>query len=510
MRGALIFEALETEIVKEREKRAVLQGPEVAQAQQERAVRVAVAELQEEEEPDESETQDATDSESGGSGGDSDQSTGDESGDDGTEETSDDSDQEIAEQEEPVEGEDDSQDQDEEEASDTEKGGDKKLEEVKESFRHFDPPSPTLEEFDLGAAAGTVGNLASTGAAKAYDAGSWVVKSLVGLGIEYGPTVLSAIGKGLVFTIAKLSQGLYKMFTALAKAARNRQASVKVLSKDLKDLKKLLSELTPSESMSSSDSTTRVYKNISAIDTMKIGTVTEPSKVLAELNVFLSKAVSAMADATLTDLKSLDRMAQIISHPSEKDVVSSLIVPMSRTGFHTGNLLGEPVESYVVEELYYAKTLPGDMLFRALLPVSNLKTMGEYKEAYSQAELAMKFNKPKYRSVESVPVLTLVQLKDTVSMLEKTLELMQGQEKYYASIAKAQPGVTTTLKNYLLQLSRSKMKVNLEASMAEPMYLKAKFVSEVYLTGMMDTHVYTARVFNAVLNYCRYSLQHLG
>ena len=516
MRGSLIFEALETEIVKEREKRALQQGPEVAQVQQERAVQVAVADLQEEEEPDESQTQDdsATDgSEQPADGADEQEGSSPEGSDGASEEADPGADQSADAQEESVDSNEEQTGADEDKPDDKEKGSEKELEQAKEAFARFDPPSPSLEEFDykaaVGDAAGAVGGMVSTGAVKAYEATGWVAKSLFVLGITYGPTVLAAIGKGVLFTIAKLSQGLYKMFSALAKAARNRQASVRVLSKDLNELKKILSETTPSQAVQGASTTERVYKNISVIDTIKIGTETTPAKTLLELNTFLSKAVSAMADATLTDLKALDRMAEIISHPSEKDVVSSLIVPMSRTGFHTGNLLGEPVQSYAVEELYYAKTLPGDMLFRALLPVSNLRTLDEYKEAYGQSELAMKFNKPKYRSVESVPVLNLSQLKETVALLDKTLEIMQSHEKYYAAISKAQPGVTATLKNYLLQMSRSKLKVNLEASMAEPMYLKAKFVSEVYLNGMMETHVYSARVFNAVMRYCQYSVQHL-
>lgn len=507
MRALLCFEELEVEKLKQQETQAKEQGPEAQEAHEEQAVSKAVDELATAQAEEES-TDDMSSEGDGADAGDGFGGDGSDPSGDGSDAPSD-SDPAADDSTDPEEGDnkDDSADKESDKKSD-----DDELEQAKECFANFGHYRiVSLEDYmdyETGAA---TGELALKGVKAGYEAAAWVGKSLWSLGVEYGPGIVTAVFKGVLYTMAKLGQGLGAMYSALAKAAAKRKASISVLSKEIADLKEAIEKIKSSKDQENTDKNeggAALYNKVDTIDSFKIGDQVSPLKSLAVLNKYLSKSVAPMAQAAVDDLNGLRRMTQVIGSPTEQDITSALSVSLDRSGFKHGSVVEEKLDSYAVEELYYPETLPGDMILRLVLPVSKLRNPEEYEQAFDKSSLELHFNKGNYRSVQNVPVLSLAQVEQLVKPLEETLGTLKKQESLYSQIEHTKPGVMTTAKNHLLGIARSKAKIPLDKSMAEPMYLKAKFVSTVYLTGLTESHIYSAKVMTSVIAYCHYSLFH--
>lgn len=181
---------------------------------------------------------------------------------------------------------------------------------------------------------------------------------------------------------------------------------------------------------------------------------------------------------------------------------------MDRSGFKQANLSGAKNESYAVEELVYEQPLPGDILFHAILPVSSLRNLEEFEKSYDHSSIELHFDKENYRSVENAPILEFKQIEALISQMEETLNILKHHESIYAKIEASKPGVFTIVKNYTTKMVKAASPVEFDKSMAEPMYLKAKFVSSVYLRSLVQIQIYVAKVFASAARYASVSLTH--
>lgn len=499
MAFALCFEDLEVEKVKAQEKEALKDGPEVAEAQQDKAVEDALVTI--------SADQDAEDDDSSSMDGNSSGESTDPETDPSTDE-GENADPSSGTDADPVSDDDESDPpEDEDKPDDEEKKKDEdETKQAQESLRRFDGTVVVFEDYhdyETGAAAGEI---VASGLSQGYKAASWVVSGIASLGMEYGPTILKAVGKGVLFTIAKLAQGLSTMYDALAKAAAKRQASIAHIQKAIEDLKHALQMVkergkrsTPSEGS---------FDKTEAIDNFKIGIKADTVVSINVLNEFMNKAALQIAEGALADLKGLSRLQEHIGDVKDSDIVSALEIGMSRSGFTHANISGDKVDSFAVEQLVYDQALPGDVVFHVVLPVSKLRNVEEFEKAYNESDIELHFDKENYRRISDLPILRIDQVEKTIVALEGVLKTLQNQDKLFKEIEDSKPGVLTTVKSHLGKLAKMASPVDLSASMAEPMYLKSKFVSSVYLDGLIQTQIYAAKTIHAVIRYCTFSLSH--
>ena len=309
MAFALCFEELDVERLRREQEQANKDGPEAVHAQQEKAVEDAIVTIEAAEEEEES--SDLGDSDGMG---DPDADASGDSSDPGSTDAP--ADATEGEGEDPPASDAPEEDPAAEPAADAE-ADDKADEEAKsaqESFRHFGQRMYTVEDYLDYEAGAEVGEVISAGAAHAWKAGSWVVSGLANLGIEYGPTILKHLGKGVLFTVAKLAQGLGAMYEAFSVTLAKRKASVEALQKQLNDLKAALSAAKERQ-RSPKDQLAR-YDKTSVLDHIKIGVKTDPTYTLSVLNAFLDKVVIKVAQGAVDDLLGLKRISELAGSPT--------------------------------------------------------------------------------------------------------------------------------------------------------------------------------------------------
>ena len=462
----LIYEALEIEKLLEEEKAAREKGPIAEKALEDKKVEDAVEQQKEEEGEG---TDPSMDPETEGATQEEDPSTASPEAEGG-----------------------DTPENGEVKAEDTpkEKGEEKP---VQESLREIGRYDLSLESFGEGALS-VAGTAASKGVGMLVSAISSSLSTLGDLTATHGPKLLKALYKGVIYTLAKVVEGLDKTYTAIDKTVERRKNSVNSLKTRLSTLKETIKTIESSDTPVEDLAVT--YGNREIIDSLKCGESVDFIKNLSGLDKFLVSTVGRLHKSVLNDISGLQRLTTLYATRSHFDVAELMRVDVSGLGLVKGVVEGEEGAEGYVDPYKSTTPLPGDAVMVAHLPMSSLRNLEEYESAYRESSLFIGFNKSGYHQVNDVKLKGFGLVKDLVSVLETLVKNYEAQQTLYEDIRNTKPGVMLSIKKHAMRLVESNTKIRYSDSLVGPLYAKSSFIAKVYLAGSLDIHDYAAKTIS--------------
>lgn len=334
-------------------------------------------------------------------------------------------------------------------------------------------------------------------------------KSLMALGVEYAPKLLSGLYKGVVYVASKLTKLLLVSTATVTKYIDRRTNSFGNLKKQIQEYRKAL-DLVKSSPSEDKDGEQAPYTNVKVINSLKIRDSVDFTANIKALKAFTTVAIHGIDRQITTDIAAIKHLIAMAESGSVKIPQSILDVKPFGNGFHKGTLAGYPAGDDFTETYKYNEVLPSNVVLMATLPKADLSSIEDISKAYNASSLTLGFDSASFKEVPSVNYMTADGLAEFLDSLEELCDACIAHQALYEKVAKTKHQLKFTFKSYVTSLASSSSKVSLKNSLIEYVYLKSVFVDKVYLVGAMDIHDYSSKVMSYGLSFVKDNLKKLA
>lgn len=325
---------------------------------------------------------------------------------------------------------------------------------------------------------------------------SLALHALITLGITYGPSIVKALYKGVIYIFGKLAKLLYVGTQTLAKYIERRVYSFGRLKDSIASLEKTIAILEDSDSLSGQS-----FTDQKVINSLKIGKNTDLTANIDTLNQFLNHVVLSIDKQVRNDVSAINYLIAASATGGVKNSNSVLTVKPFINGMKVQRIEGYENSDISTVSYKCLEVLPSDVVLMAFLPREDLQSIEELTPAFNDSKLFLGFDISNFKEVTSIDYMTLEQLKLFLSSLTRLCELCIRHEQLYTNIMVSKKQMKFGFKNYLSRLIESDHKVTVRESLVEYVFLKAMFIDKVYLVGAMDVHDYAAKIISHGLSY---------
>lgn len=333
-------------------------------------------------------------------------------------------------------------------------------------------------------------------------------KSLMALGVEYAPKLLSGLYKGVVYVASKLTKLLLVSAVTVGKYIERRTNSFGNLKKQIQEYRKAL-ELVKSDPSEDQDEEQAPYTNVKVINSLKIRDSVDFTANIKVLKGFTTSAIHGIDRQITTDIAAIKHLIAMAESGSIKIPQSILDVKPFGNGFQKGTLPGYPAGDDFTETYKYNEVLPSNVVLMATLPKTDLSNIEDISKAYNASSLSLGFDSASFKEVSSVNYMTADGLAEFLDSLEELCDACIAHQALYDKVAKTKHQLKFTFKSYVTSLASSSSKVSLKNSLIEYVYLKSVFLDKVYLVGAMDIHDYSSKVMSYGLSFVKDNLKKL-
>lgn len=323
------------------------------------------------------------------------------------------------------------------------------------------------------------------------------VGALTTLGIQYGPSVVKSLYKGVIYVFGKLAKLLYVSTVTLTKYIERRNKSFSNLKESLSSLKKSVELLKQDKGNLDGQQ----FTDQKVINSLKIGQSTDFAANIGKLKNFLNVAVSGLNRQIGNDIGAINHIMAYSKAGSTKLPENILTVKPLITNMVQGSVEGYQNYQELTESYKYNEVLPSDVVLIAVLPKGDLGSMELYTKAYSESKLFLGIDMTSFTEVRNVDYMTLEVLSAFIGELDKLCDECIAHQSLYEKISVSKKHLKFGFKNYFTSLASADTKVSIRGSLVEYVYLKSMFIDKVYLTAAMDIHDYAAKVILFGISY---------
>ena len=373
-----------------------------------------------------------------------------------------------------------------------------------ESYRNI-----ALEDFqDVVDTAKQVGNaISETGSAIASAAGVLIKGGtyLADLGITSIRNIAPKVFVGVASVMVKIAKVIITTSSAIDKYLDRRINSFNSLKSNIADLKESLVRLETDTDLSGNKFTTN-----QTINALKILDGVDFKANIIRLNDFINATIAVMDSRIKNDYAAIKHLIAYSNNNITKLPDTILTIKPLDTIMVRGNISGYENESDIIESYHSKHVLPGDVVFIANIPKTELTELTEIAQAYSATKMFYGIVTDNFKAVESIDYMSKDQLISFLDSLEKLCNSCIAHQNLYESIKKQKSSLSLGMKNYFLSLASAKDKVSLKHSLIQQIYLKTVFIDKVYIAAAIDTHDYAIKVITRGLSFTRANIKALS
>ena len=334
-----------------------------------------------------------------------------------------------------------------------------------------------------------------------------VAKYFTVLGIEHIPKLLGRLYKGVVYVLSRIAKlftvGLYR----LEKYIEKRKYAIAQFKSKIESAEKALQAIQNKDEQV--DLTDQKYTDVKNINMLKISEEIDFIKTVNAYNEFLDNAVKSITDNVRSEIMGTKQLISYQLTASVKAPMTFMKVKQLQLQMNTGSVEGYDTPEHT-ESYHYKNVLPGDVLFIANLPRSDIDDIAILKDAYHRSQIFLGFNQASFKPIETVDYMNVQDLAGFLASLKKLFETSAEQVRLYEQILREKTQLKYGLRNYIQNLSNQDSKVNLSDSLAEYVYLKTLFTEQVYIKTAMDVQEYAGRILSAGLSYVEANIKRLS
>ena len=354
-------------------------------------------------------------------------------------------------------------------------------------------PSLKLEDYDSGSTA--ILNKIKSGAVYLKD-----------IGIEYGPTVLKALGTGLLVSITMALRGFIYATGFLVKTIDKAINSYSSFETKIAKLEQSLADIKKAKIIKVS--TNEQYSSKTIIGHMLSGKHT-PVDSISIYEKFLINCISKTAskvESTNEGIKLL--IGQAISERVK--LTPNLINEIdAQIGLKKASVMGYKPDSDLVETYSYPVPLPGNLIYLAYLPKVNLEET-DIKEAYSNSAIFYGKDSSNISVVTKIDYATVEELTAILKTMSDICKWGKQHTVSLKSILSSRNGIKYSIKGFLNSLIKRATKNKDTDMLSKIIFLKLNFLDNCYIRSTDDTENITRKVLSNYLAYCQASLLELS
>lgn len=434
------------------------------------------------------------------SGSDSDSSSEDDSGGDFdfdiSSDSSDSSNDDSSSDDENKDGEDDeSKDEESKDSADDAEAEEKDQEEAEVKTESFRRVEPVPSDLGLRMENNFVSGLADH-ALQAWDAFSFVTGALAGVGIKYGPAILSGMFKVVLYTFARTFQLLGSIYDVCEQRIQRTLNSTERQSRRTKNLIEQLSKMRDEGASLPSDLSGEVF----TIPLVGGTTTSSISSILKSQEDFTKSSFGRLLKGARAEFVGLEEIASNRHLGRHFDALGYLNTPPAKTIFTQAH--GAP--NAPDGTMYYTLgTMPAGG-YQTLVNLPNYAdNWPELESNYNAASFTLVGNGEGRDHLAKDPD----ELMAILRACESLVAANENHVVFYEELANARAGVTNTVRSLFIQLVQSKTRISFKDSVALPLFLKTSIATKVYLVAAMDIQDHNSRVIANVLAFAEKNMK---
>jgi hypothetical protein len=325
------------------------------------------------------------------------------------------------------------------------------------------------------------------------------------LGLTYGPDIVKALYKGVIYVFGKLARLLYVGTKTLAKYIERRVNAFSSLKKSIESLEKSLEIVGKN-----GDLTGQQFTDKRVINSLKIGLNADFTANTKQLTTFLNGTILGIGRQVKNDIQAISYLIAASQSKLIKPPIDLFVVKPFLNGMKQDDLAGYENDELSTVGYKCLEALPSDVVLMAFLPRQDLDGIEQLVKAYNESKLFLGMDLQNFKSVSSVDYMTPEQLKLFLKELKNLCDACITHERFYTDIMVSKKQLKFGFKNYLTRLVGSDRKVTVKESLVEYVFLKAMFIDKVYLVGSMDVHDYCAKIINYGISFAEAHVKKLS
>lgn len=356
-----------------------------------------------------------------------------------------------------------------------------------EHFRYVDPiPSDVSMRFEEGFMS-AVKDVALRG----WEGFSFVAGMLAGVGLKYGPSVLSGMFKVVLYTFARTFQLLMALGSACAqRIERYMQSSAKQKARLVANVESLKEKIEAGARLPNPEPQFEFVTSL-----MGNRATDDLAKILRAQADFTTKTFGVLLQGARHEFRHLQEISHNRYLGRHFDAMIYLNDDRNFGGVSkTTSMRINPPEGT-------------DYYSLGKMPAGGFECVANFpKEADNWNQIEKNYNAAGFSLIGSGATLSLApcqpkQLVDIMSAIDYMIESNKKHQLFYEELASARSGVLTAVRALFVQLVQSQTRVSFKDSVALPLFLKTSIATKVYLVAAMDLQDHNAKVIANALDY---------
>jgi hypothetical protein len=348
--------------------------------------------------------------------------------------------------------------------------------------------------------AGALGSMLYRNLIKSEDGQDMLLTKLAKLGLEYGKSGLLHFSKGVFYALSATAAGLVSGSKLLVRTLRKRGKSYRSFKSRIvkaRDILKVINET----GLKDKKLPTEVYDDHVTISMLKVGSDLDFHKHLATMYKLLATYDSKMPMQIATcSASTRSLISEVMSGKTdipETGFVDRFQLPnMKSAGSRDG-----------VEVLKYQYILPGDKVFCADVPDSNLDDYDAIKSAYHESKAYISIDgRSQTESVEECRYLNIDEIGIYLDILEKLCDEGLSLDSQFKEAEKYRKKLKPSIGSYIDYLASKERDLTIKESLAEFVSLKVAFMDHVVIGGHLKLHDLNTTILSAAMSYVKASL----
>lgn len=339
------------------------------------------------------------------------------------------------------------------------------------------------------------------------EAGSYVGgKAVDGLtylkevGVEYGPTALKHLYKGILYALEKTLKALTLGAVAIQKYVKKRMASFTVFKAKIAKAREAL------QLLSATEPTTRVFNNAEVLATLTIGSSVDISKNLGVALTFYKGFFSTLTQNVSAAVSNTQHLIDNVVHERVATPSFYAMEPRQLPGLVLRSVAGYEPDSAHLDSWVYPQILPGNVCFMGHFPKKALQEVTALTEACAGSKLF--FGMQQHRTApDYVSFMAPAELDELLTQLDAFCEVGLGLEATYQSVLKTRSRIKASLPMYTRYLMGAQGRISIRDSLAELITAKVAYLDHTYISASLKTNDYVVRLLSAGLTYVNQAIR---
>lgn len=335
-----------------------------------------------------------------------------------------------------------------------------------------------------------------------------VVKQLAILGINYGPSIASALYKGVVTGFRLLAKAYIHSVEKIERWKFEQGTSLKNISEEIEEVKSLIKKVQNVGVSMAPEGGRGSFNNPKIASALTMAGRTDVAANIEAHTRACEGAISSIHSALRKEIIAIETMTNRRNRGGDRETeILENFGPPRNFKEADSQTFGVPYEGLTIYR--YSENFISDLVLTLQLPEAKKTPVGDLAKSFSHSRSSLILDQRRYKPADKLNYMELDGVAKLVASLENLLAVLQKQQQLYDVILSDKNRQRSAFRDFFNDLARSKEKIGIGESQIDVVVTRNKFVDDTYLVAIMDSQALSVRVIGLALEYARENLKRL-